>query len=188
MATKQTKSTAPRMSDDAVKAKTGKDWKSWFALLDKDGAQEMPHKEIAQILSTKHKVGPWWSQMVTVTYEQARGLRDKHEKADGFQISVSRTIGVPLKKLYGAFADAKQRARWLREYGLTVRKATANKIMRVTWKDGKTSLEIYFYAKDDNKSQVVVQHSKLPDAKSASMMKGYWSAALDRLREEINKK
>jgi hypothetical protein len=55
--------------------------------------------------------------------------------------------------------------------------------MRVTWNDGKTSLEIYFDAKGEHKSQVVVQHSKLPNAKAASQMKTYWSAALDRLRE-----
>lgn len=175
------------MSDDAVKAKTGKVWKDWFALLDKEGARKMPHKEIALLLSTKHGVGPWWSQMVTVTYEQARGLRDKHEKAEGFQISVSRTVAAPLNDLYKAFADPKRRGRWLAEDGLTLRKSTANKSMRVTWKDGKTSLEINFYPKGEDKSQVVVQHSKLADAKSASRMKSYWSSALDRLKATLEK-
>jgi uncharacterized protein DUF4287 len=180
MSTK-TKTYAPRMSDDAVKTKTGKDWKSWFALLDKSGAKNMSHSEIAQLLSTKHEVGPWWCQMVTVSYEHSRGLRDKHERPDGFQISVSRTISAPLSGVYKAFADPKWRQRWLPETELVVRKATANKSMRVTWKDGKTSLEINFYAKGVDKSQVVIQHSKLPDARSAARMKDYWSAAFDRL-------
>jgi hypothetical protein len=75
----------------------------------------------------------------------------------------------------------------LDEDGLVVRKATANKSMRVTWSDGKTDLEINFYAKDPKKSQVVVQHNKLPNARSAAKMKTYWSNALDRLREKLER-
>jgi Domain of unknown function (DUF4287) len=82
----------PRMSDEAVKAKTGKTWKEWFAILDKAGAKKMTHQEIVQLLHTKHDVGPWWVQMVTVTYEQQSGMRQNHERPDGFQISVSRTL------------------------------------------------------------------------------------------------
>ncbi len=180
-----TKTKGPRLSDEAVKAKTGKKWDQWFAILDKAGAREMSHKDIVKFLNSKHDVGPWWQQMVTVTYEQARGLREQHEKPGGYQISVSRTVNAPLGNLYKAVASEKSRSRWLSEDGLVVRKATANKSMRVTWKDGKSSLEINFYPKGDGKSQVVVQHSKLPDAKAAARMKTFWSQALDRLREDL---
>ena len=64
-----------RMSDAAVQASTGKIWKEWFAILDKAGARKMDHKQIVAYLVKHHKVGPWWQQMVTVIYEQARGLR-----------------------------------------------------------------------------------------------------------------
>jgi uncharacterized protein YndB with AHSA1/START domain len=180
-----TKPNSPRMSDEAVKAKTGKKWDQWFAILDKAGAKEMSHKEIVKFLNSKHDVGPWWQQTVTVTYEQARGLREKHEKPGGYQISVSRTMNVPLANLYKAVANEKNRSRWLGEEGLVVRKATANKSMHVTWNDGKSSLEVFFLPKGDAKSQVVVQHSKLPDAKAATRMKTYWSKALDQLRESL---
>jgi uncharacterized protein YndB with AHSA1/START domain len=123
--------------------------------------------------------------MMTATYEQERGLRDRHQKPEGYQISVSRTVGVPLGTLFKAFANANSRGRWLDEEGLNVRKSTANKSMRVTWKDGKTSVEINFYSKSVSASQVVVQHSKLPDAKAAAKMKTYWSKALDRLRDTL---
>jgi uncharacterized protein YndB with AHSA1/START domain len=180
-----TKTQSPRMSDEAVKAKTGKKWDEWFAILDKAGAKEMSHKDIVKFLNSKHDVGPWWQQMVTVTYEQARGLRDAHEKPSGYQISVSRTVNVPLANLYKAAANEKSRSGWLSEDGLVVRKGTANKSLRMTWKDGKSSFEISFYPKGDGKSQVVVQHSKLPDAKAAAKMKTFWSKALDRLRESV---
>lgn len=186
MPTKTAKSESPRMSNEAVKAKTGKDWNGWFALLDKAGAEEMSHQQIAQLLSAKFDVGPWWCQMVTVSYEQARGLRAKHERPEGFQISVSRTVGVSLNALYKSFSDPKLRKRWLGGDDYEVRTAIPNKSIRATWKDKRTSLEINFISKGDSKGQVVVQHSKLPDAKSAARMKTYWASALDRLKETVS--
>lgn len=170
------------MSDQAVAAKTGKTWKEWFALLDKAGAKRMTHQEIVNLLNEKHHVGPWWGQMVTVTYEQQSGLRQNYQKPDGFQISVSRTIKAPLAQLYKSFAAESARNEWLNESGLVVRKSTPNKSIRATWSDKKTSLEINFYPKDTNKTQVVVQHSKLPNAAAATRMKTYWAKALDRLQ------
>ena len=180
-------STPPRMSDIAVKAKTGRNWKEWFAVLDKAGARKLNHQEIVKLVSEKNDVGPWWQQMVTVTYEQARGLRDKYQKPAGYQISVSRTVNAPIARLYKSFGDARSRASWLPEQGFLVRTKTAEKSMRVSWDNNKTSLEINFYPKGADKSQVVVQHSKLPDAKSSAKMKTYWGKALDRLRASLEK-
>lgn len=183
-ATKAAK-TAPRMSDEAVKTKTGKDWEGWFSILDRAGAQKMTHQEIATLLHNKHNVPAWWTQMVTVTYEQQRGMRDKHQRPDGYQISVSRTINAPVNALFKSWSVEKNRNVWLPEKGLVVRKSTANKTMRVTWPEGKQSLEIYFVPKGDKKTQVVVQHTKIGDAKTAAKMKTYWAEALDRLRREL---
>jgi len=176
---------APRMSDDAVKAKTGKTWKQWFTILDRAGAKTMSHQEIVRFISSEHGVGPWWQQMVTVNYEQQSGLGKAHQRPDGYQISVSRTVNVPLRSAYQAFANEKLRSDWLSDKGLTIRTAIPNRSMRVTWKDGKTSLEINFVKKTSEKSQVVVQHSKLPDAKTAAKMKTYWAGKLDRLRTSL---
>ena len=181
MATKS----APRMSDEVVAAKTGKNWKQWFAIIDKAGGKKMTHQEIVKLLNSKHNVGPWWCQMVTVTYEQQTGRRELHQKTDGYQISVSRTVKSPLSFLYSSFATEDSRNEWLGEEGLEVRKSTKNKSMRVTWKDGKSSLEINFYPKDKDKTQVVVQHSKLANATAATRMKTYWTKALDRLRQQL---
>ncbi len=35
------------------------------------------------------------------------------------------------------------------------------------------------------RSQVAVQHSKLPDAKAAAKLKGIWATTLDRLRDML---
>lgn len=170
------------ISSDAVKAKTGKGWAEWFSLLDLAGAAAWPHKEIAAHL---HEVGcgDWWSQMVTVGYEQARGLRVKHQTADGFSANASKTVAVPVAKLFAAWKTAKTRAPWLPDAaGITIRKATANKSLRITWTDGKANIEVNFYAKGEAKSQVTVERRKLTGVKQVNQVKSYWIAALDQLK------
>ena len=187
MATTKAATKAPRMSDEAAKAKTGKTWNEWFTILDKAGGKKMTHKEIVKYLSGEQGVGPWWQQMVTAAYEQRSGLRAEHQKPDGYEISVSRTVKAPLTTLYKAFGNEKRRKQWLPEEGLVERTATANKSMRVTWNDRKTILSISFLPKGEATSQIVVQHGKLPDAKAAAKMKKYWAEALDRLRAMLEK-
>jgi len=187
MAKTSTETKSPRMSDVAVKAKTGKTWKEWFAILDKAGAHKLTHGEIVKFLNSKHAVGPWWQQMVTVTYEQARGLRAKHQKPDGFEISISRTIKAATPKVYKSVANEKTRLAWLPEDGLTVRKTTPNKSIRFNAADGKAGFEVSFLSKDDDKSQVVVTCRKLPNASAAAKTKTYWGKALDRLRASFEK-
>jgi uncharacterized protein YndB with AHSA1/START domain len=172
------------MSDEAVEAKTGKNWSRWFKHLDAAGAKKMSHQEIVAHLSEKHGVRPWWTQMVAVTYEQARGLRDKHEKPAGYEISVSRTIEAPVGKAFKAWTDEKTRRKWL-PANFTIRKSTPNKSLRLSWEDGKTGLAVAFVSKGKDKTQVVAQHSKLPHAKATAKMKKFWAEALDRLKEML---
>lgn len=186
MATKAEKAAIPpRMSDDAVKAKTGKVWKEWFTILDKAWAKKMTHQEIVACVSKEHGAGPWWQQMVAVTYEQARGLREKHEKPGGYEISVSRTMEVPVSRAYQAWSNEKLRARWLPKKPILVRKATENKTIRITWTDQKSSLEVRFYSKGAHKCQVVAQHGKLATAKAGEKMKAYWIKTLAKLKELV---
>ncbi len=173
---------APKVSDAAVLAKTGKTWPEWFKTLDAAGARKLTHPEIARFLFEKQKISGWWSQMVTVAYEQARGMRQKHEKPGGFEISGSKTIDVPVDEVFAAWEDAKQRRRWLADPGFTVRKATPAKSLRITWVDGKTSLNVYFNPKGDGRSQVSVQHSKLAGSRQAADMKRYWGVQLAQLK------
>jgi uncharacterized protein YndB with AHSA1/START domain len=170
------------MSDSAVKAKTGKTWPQWFTSLDKAGAKKMNHKEIVAYLVKHQDVGPWWRQMVTVTYEQARGLRAKHERPDGYSISRSKTLNVPISAAYKAWNEPKLRARWLGRNGFSIRKATPNRSIRMTWIDGKTTVETMFYPKGAGKAQVTVQHNRLADARAGEKMKKFWGKRLDQLQ------
>jgi hypothetical protein len=172
------------MSDEAVAAKTGRTWGEWFKLLDAAGARKMSHREIARLLHAKHKVPGWWSQMVTVEYERARGMRKVHQTTAGFVAGVSRTFDASVSALFKAWTDARLRRRWLGAAKCTVTTAARNKTIRMAWADGTRS-EAYFVPRGAARCQVAVQHSKLRGPRSVVAMKKFWSAAFDRLGKAV---
>jgi hypothetical protein len=178
---KPTKMTA-RVGDEAVRAKTGKTWSEWFSVLDKAGAAKLNHTEIATYLYNKQKVPGWWCQMVAVGYEQSRGLRKVHETSTGFQSSISKTIGVPVSALYKAWKDERVRSRWLPRAPMTIRKATANKSIRVAWDGDISNMDVRFYARGAGKSQVAIDQVKLRSAADVSRMKTFWGERLQKLQ------
>lgn len=174
------------ISDEAVKAKTGKQWKEWFKILDSAGLKGKTHKEIVTYLEKKYpKITEWYRQMITVTYEQASGIRKKHENPNGFAISVSKVIQSPAKPLFFAVADEEERKSWLND-DILISKATKYKSVRAKWSDGKTKLDIDIYVKGASKCQIVVQHSNLSNYASAEKMKAYWKNKLEKLRDKLS--
>ncbi|MEI6106549.1 MAG: hypothetical protein WCR49_05990 [Opitutae bacterium] len=174
------------ISSAAVKRATGQTWAQWLRLLDRAGARKMPHRSIARLLQSRHKLPDWWGQMVAVGYEQARGLRVKHQKAEGFEISVSKTIAAPVDRAFTAWRTPAQREKWLPRTPLTIRKATPHKSIRILWADG-TSLSVNFWPKGPLKCQVVPQHAHLLTAEAAEKMKAYWTDKLETLRGFLEK-
>lgn len=172
------------ISSAAVEKATGKDWADWFAILDRAGAAKLTHREIAEILATMPGVSGWWAQMITVQFERARGLRAVHQTARGFVASASRVVNVPIARLYESWSAPRARAVWLGTASLTIRRATANKSIRITWPEGQ-DVEVMFYAKSPVKSQVTVQHNKLTSAADVKKMKSFWAAKLDALRDQL---
>jgi hypothetical protein len=172
----------PGMSDAAVKAKTGKDWAGWFGALDKAGAAKLTHPQIARLLYEKHGVPGWWSQMVTVEYELARGMRVRHQTSTGFSVSASKTIATTLSALYAATTSAAKRKEWFPKGELEVSSQTRNKYFRGSW-NGAARLEIGFYAKEGGKAQVAVQVNKLAKRADVDRERAAWRAALLKLQK-----
>jgi len=174
------------IGDGAVRAKTGKTWADWLRILDKAGARAWGHAEIARHLHTRRGLPGWWSQMVAVGYEQARGLREKQQTPSGYQVSVSRTLPVPVGVAFRAWKDARTRARWLPEKDLVIHKSTPNKSLRLTWTDGAKCVEVNFYPRPSGRSIVSVQHRMLKASSAATKMKRFWSDSLDRMRRAVS--
>lgn len=180
-------SSTRKISDEAVLKATGRTWEQWFAVLDADGAGKLSHKQIAELINRKYLDSGWWSQMVTVVYEQARGLRELHRKADGFAASASKTFNVSVEQLFSAWTDTVTRAAWLAEQGIEVTKSKANESLRMLWSDGKTRVDVNFYPKGAEKSQVSVQHTKLDSAEDVAKSRNSWKEAFARLQETLSK-
>jgi hypothetical protein len=168
------------MSDARIAENTGHTWEEWVRLLDGDDAADLPHPDIARLVSDRYGVRPWWTQAVTVGYERIKGLRARGQRRDGsYEASKSRTFDVPVAILFDAWADAATRQRWLVAKGVKVRTATPPRSMRLTWSDG-TIIALWFTAKG-RKSTVSVQHTRLRDRGTADEVKRYWSERLDAL-------
>jgi uncharacterized protein YndB with AHSA1/START domain len=169
------------MSDEAIKKNTGCDWKAWVGALDYVKAHDWPHRAIAQFVHERYGVRAWWTQAVTVGYERIRGLRDIGQRRDGsYEASRSRTFPVAPGTLFRAWAEKQRRTAWLGDAQLTVRTATRNRSMRITWGDG-TSVQLWFTARAPRKSAVAVQHTRLPDRQAVNRLKEYWAGKLDAL-------
>ena len=171
------------VSDEAVKAKTGHDWTEWLGILDAAGAKEMTHKAIVAILVEKHAVPDWWCQMVTVGYEQARGLREKYQKLDGYEGSASKMISRPVSVVYAAWVDDSIRKQWIPGKEILIKKATTDRSLRITWLENQSSVDVLFYPRGEEKSQVTINHGKLTNQDEVNQIRQYWGEALVRLKE-----
>ena len=178
------KKPAPKLAGvttTAVLKATGRTWDEWLKVLDRAGAKKMPHKEIAALLARKFDLTNWWGQMVTVGYEQARGLREVHEQASGFAANASRTMAHALDKLYQAWHDPATRAQWLRDAPVEVKGATRGKYVRMKWTQGGSNVDVGFTARGPGKTSVQVSHGKLKSAAEVARQKAFWKDALARL-------
>ena len=173
-------------SDAVLEEKTGCTWARWVRTLDHVQAYTWQHREIATYVREKYGLSPWWAQGVTLGYERIKGLRAIGQRRDGsFEATRSRTFAVPLVRLYRAFHDAQARARWLPGVDLTVRTAARGKSMRITWPD-QTSVTVDFASRGPGKSQVAVQHEKLPDRAAAARAREFWADRLDALGQFLD--
>jgi uncharacterized protein YndB with AHSA1/START domain len=175
------------MSDDAIRRRTGRGWEEWFDLLDAWGAAERPHREIARWVAAEHGSKGWDAQAVTVNYERARRLRAVGERADGFSVSASKTVAVPVDRLFQAFVDEPLRRRWLPDGELRERTASKPKSARFDWGDGTTRVNVTFLSKGETKSTAAVQHERLADADDAERMKAYWRDRVSALKEVLER-
>ena len=168
---------------EGLRRATGRDRSEWFAALDAWGGDGRQYREIAAWLTGEHGLSDWWAQKLTVEYEQARGLRAPGVRPGGtFAVTASKTVGVPVERLFDAFVDRKLRARWLPGVELRERSSQRGRLARFDWEDGATRVDVSFIAQGKAKGQVAVEHQRLPDAKTAEARKTFWRERLAALK------
>lgn len=171
----------PGMSNEAVKAATGRDWPEWRTLIDAQGGADMPHKDIVQMVH-KSGVAGWWSQMVTVGYERMTGKRAIGQRCDGaYSANASKTLSgdkdEALKKWLAAVDG-------LVEFGDALAESEPRQSRSEKWRywkidlDNGSKVQVTISDKPGGKSVIGIGHEKLADADTVEKSKAFWKGLL----------
>jgi hypothetical protein len=166
--------------DAVIRRATGRTWSQWFALLDQFDVADAGHSATVRHLADAYECPRWWRQRIATAYAQTCGLREAASR--GLAANSSRTLSVSVEALYRAW-QGRGPAKWL-EAKFKVQRANENKSLRLDWPD-RTSVEIYFWAKGDRRSQVNIMHRQLADAAEVAAKKRFWARALDKLQATL---
>jgi uncharacterized protein YndB with AHSA1/START domain len=170
------------VSDAVMRRRTGRGWEEWLALLDAWGAADRPTADAARWARDEHRQNEWSSQAIAIGFHRARGLRAVGEGPNGFTVTASKTVGVPVERLYEAFVDVSVRGRWLPGEDLRERTVLPPRSARFDWRDGATRVNVTFWPKGDDRSAAAVQHERLPDGDEAERMKAFWRERVSALK------
>jgi hypothetical protein len=64
------------ITEEEVKAGTGKGWGEWFHILDEAGIAEKGHDPIVKHLQKHFSLSQSWAEAVALRYENDQGLRN----------------------------------------------------------------------------------------------------------------
>ena len=93
-------------ADGGCKKATGKTLKQWFKELDKiDGLKQGRRASTQHIYASK--ADPWWPTTIYVAYEAHHGVKKKDGLAEGYSICATKSINVPVDKVYKTWTDPK---------------------------------------------------------------------------------
>jgi hypothetical protein len=188
------------LSEASIVKATGHGLGHWFGVLDAFDVRQKGHKAAAEHLYDAHKVPGWHAQMITVEYERDRGLRATNQSCAGdFQVSVSKTVPVPVAEVAAAIADARRRERWLsaadaelaRGLNAAFEGPKARQIamkrddyarLRYPWDGGTVEIRINGKPKG---ASVVADNGGLPDAAAVERRREQWRTALESLKAHL---
>lgn len=179
----------------AIKS-TGRDLAHWFRVLD-EFEKSHGRTRAAEHLYSEHKVPAWHAQMITITWERARGLRQENQSCTGtFQVSVSRALAAPVDWIVAFINHSKTRKVWLEGADPALRESleeafAAGKTMeakkagyaRMRYKWLSSVVELRAYEKPGGRSSLVADTSALTDAEAVAVRRESFGKALDRLRD-----
>ncbi len=177
--------TNPRIAP--VERATSRTWDEWLRFMEGIGARDLDHEAIAlrvyeELCGTIESVG-WWTQSVTVAYEQHIGRRIPGQRSDGtFQMSVSRSTPFGMAELmerWCAFAAADATVCGMVEGGLRV----SGTDRRITWRtrarDG-SSVVVTSEPKKDGTASLVATQIGVPTLEQNDEARARWADVVAR--------
>lgn len=95
-------------------------------------------------------------------------------------VSVSKTCKTPQNIAF------KQAVDWFgRDDRMVMRKVNDGKNFYCNWLSDDSRLAVHFYEKSRNKTQIVIQHNRLPNELDAAIMKNFWKERLQQMVEAL---
>ena len=172
--------------EDTIRRRTGRGWQEWFDLLDAWGAAVRPHREIARHVAQLLGVDrlAWNAQAVAVSYGRVRGGRAAGQRAGGFAVTASRTVGVAGEQLHEPFAGDTRRGCWSPEDGLRRRPGAPLRSVRFD-APGPTCATATFEARGEAKSTVVLEHGRIEECDQAEATRTLWRERLTELKAQL---
>lgn len=168
-----------------VERATGRDRDGWFNELDSWGAVGRSYREIFDWLTGEHELSRWWAQKLTVEYEQERGVRPAGVRRNGtFEVSASKTVGVPVERAFDAFVNPRKRKSWLTDATMSLSDSRPGSSAKFLW-DGSSRVTVSFLEKGSSKSTIVVSHDRLVGAEQAQIAKARWKERLVELKSYL---
>ena len=196
------------ISDDAVRAATGRTPAEWETLLDARGAADLSHKQIVALLQETGEVeSGWWQQMLTVDYERRRGKRVLGQTAaTGFEVGVQRTLPVSPDDAWALLMSPEgvrtwlggESPRWEKGEKYTLADGSAGEVrvvkpgshLRITvqppgWPRPST-LQVRVTPSGERKTVLSFHQEHLPGTAEREERRRFFEAALDALQRQAN--
>jgi hypothetical protein len=172
------------MSVKAIENSTGKSWEEWLKFFKKIDAEKLTHKEIAQKVYAAGTPG-WWSQMVTVAYEQHIGRRVAGQDCNGeYSVSVGRTVDGTMdnamERWVSLVGEQKEFSDIAISRGPDVSKTEKWRYWRSGLSDGSV-VNVNIYEKAPDKAALSIQHEKLESTDQVEHWRTYWKAFTTKL-------
>ena len=175
-----------------VERATNRTWDQWLQFMAAIGAEDLDHRQIAlrvyeELDGTIQQLG-WWTQAVTVAYEQYIGRRIPGQRSDGtFQMSVSRSTALGMHELMEAWAAFAVQDE-------TVQAVVAGDVRisgtdrRTTWRtkagDG-SSVVVTSEPKRNGTASIVATQIGLPTPEAYDEARQRWSAVVERFLDSL---
>lgn len=180
-------SSAPEMSDEKIRAGTGRGWDEWVELAAAGPGRDASHAQIASWAIDDHGLPGWWGHGVAVGVRRLTGQRVPGQMADG-TFAVSRTKTLPL-----AEPDLRETVlapgSWpllLPGLDVTLRSKPTSKSLRFAVVDDSGpagSVLVTLAAVGADRCRTTVSHEKLGSSAEGERWKTFWAGWLDVLDE-----
>ena len=180
---------------------TKKSWDQWIDLLNKSGARNLDHGEIASHLKKKYKLTPWWQHAVAWGYEVHIGRKVEGRNAKGrWSLTATKSLHRSSKDMWRYLTSEEGQAVWLKPldplsiepkvafetsdgfFGEIRTIAKARRI-RVSWSDPEWDRPSYvtlmIVHRPGAKCLLAFMHGEIPDSRTRDQLRVRWRDVLE---------